>query len=364
MEKNVRIIQIIDSLDAGGAERMAVNLANIFSDKIAFSGLIATRKEGLLKRTIQDKVHYQFLERKRKIDVKAVKRLNRFIRENNIQIIHAHASSWFIAVLAKLLNPKCKLIWHDHYGNSEFLAKRPHKVLRFFSHQFDAIIAVNEKLKSWAVENLKTQKVVYIANFFSDEKESKLILPLFGKAGKRIICLANMRPQKGHHFLLDIAKEIIVKNPDWTFHLVGEVPQNDYTDTIKARIEKESLAQNVFVYGSRSDVGAILQVSTIGILTSSSEGLPLALLEYGFNKLPVVVTSVGEIPNVITNETEGIVVPFGQTDIFVNEIQNLIDFPKRRKNIAENWHLKCQKNYGVINFLREYSKLINESILK
>ena len=49
----MRIVQLIDSLDAGGAECMAVNYANALSDTIAFSGLIATRKEGVLKQEIK-----------------------------------------------------------------------------------------------------------------------------------------------------------------------------------------------------------------------------------------------------------------------------------------------------------------------
>lgn len=45
----MRIIQLIDSLEAGGAERMAVNFANGLASKADFSGLVCTRKEGLLK---------------------------------------------------------------------------------------------------------------------------------------------------------------------------------------------------------------------------------------------------------------------------------------------------------------------------
>ena len=44
----MRILQIIDSLEAGGAERMAVNYANALAITIEFSGLVATRKEGPL----------------------------------------------------------------------------------------------------------------------------------------------------------------------------------------------------------------------------------------------------------------------------------------------------------------------------
>jgi hypothetical protein len=42
----VRIIQIIDSLEAGGSERMAISYANALAEQIDFSGLVATRKEG------------------------------------------------------------------------------------------------------------------------------------------------------------------------------------------------------------------------------------------------------------------------------------------------------------------------------
>ena len=49
----MRILQLIDSLDAGGAERIAVNYANSLTQKVSFSGLVTTRKEGVLKTEIQ-----------------------------------------------------------------------------------------------------------------------------------------------------------------------------------------------------------------------------------------------------------------------------------------------------------------------
>ena len=54
----MRIIQIIDSLEVGGAEKMAINYANALAQRIEFSGLIATRKEGDLKSQINENVDY------------------------------------------------------------------------------------------------------------------------------------------------------------------------------------------------------------------------------------------------------------------------------------------------------------------
>jgi len=71
----MRIVQIIDSLAVGGAEKMAVNYANALSGKIEFSGLVATRAEGTLKNQLHEAVSYLFLNRKKVIDFGAIFKL-------------------------------------------------------------------------------------------------------------------------------------------------------------------------------------------------------------------------------------------------------------------------------------------------
>ena len=119
----MRIIQIIDSLEAGGAERMAVSYANALADAIDFSGLVATRKEGPLLNQIDEKVSYLFLNKKSLIDFKSLLRLRRFVKQNKVTHVQAHSTSFFLAFLLKLSCPSLQLIWHDHYGDSEFLRK-------------------------------------------------------------------------------------------------------------------------------------------------------------------------------------------------------------------------------------------------
>ncbi len=57
----MRVLQLIDSLDGGGAERIAVNVANSLTAYVDKSFLCATRKEGILKSTISNNVGYLFL---------------------------------------------------------------------------------------------------------------------------------------------------------------------------------------------------------------------------------------------------------------------------------------------------------------
>ena len=82
----MRVLQIIDSLNAGGAERMAVNYANALADKIEFSGVVVTRQEGILQKQLSDNVSYYFINKRKIIDFHSIQKLKKIIIENNINI--------------------------------------------------------------------------------------------------------------------------------------------------------------------------------------------------------------------------------------------------------------------------------------
>lgn len=350
----MRIVQIIDSLDAGGAERMAVNYANALANEITFSGLVVTRKEGALQQHIDNKVAYLFLNKKSTIAIKAIFRLRQFVIQNKVTHIHSHSTSFFIAFLLKLIHPRIQLLWHDHYGDSEFLSKRVSTSLKITLPFFNGIIAVNQKLKTWAEQQLQFKNVIYLPNFPSDEKEVALQTLLKGTEGKKIVCLANLRPQKNHFLLLEVAKMIKKSHPEWSFHLVGKDFEDDYSYQIKKLILEFQLEDSIFIYGSKQDVGNILAQSTIAILTSQSEGLPVALLEYGSHKKPVVVTDVGEITTLIENKVNGFIVPSQEPKLFYESLVELIDSDTLRINFGEALSKTVELNYSQATVIKKY----------
>ena len=352
----MKVIQIIDSLDAGGAERVAINIANALIDRNIESFICTTRKEGILKENIDANVEYLFLGKKSKIDFKAINKLRLYLKVHNIEIMHAHSSSFFIAVLVKIFNPKLKIIWHDHYGNSEFLNKRPVKILKLASHKFNHIISVNSSLKAWAERNLYTKNVSYISNFVDLNLEEKKSTLLLGDKGKRIVCLANLRPQKGHEMLIDSFKNVLYQYPDWSLHLVGKDFNDSYSKKIKCKINELELTNSIHVYGGRKDVYNILMQSSIGVLSSKSEGLPLSLLEYALAKLPVVATDVGQCKEVIENNRLGRLVETGDEKALSEAITELICEKSLRETLGNNLHNQVYKRYG--------KDLIVESIIK
>lgn len=350
----MRILQVIDSLEIGGAERMAVNYANALAHKLEYSGIVVTRKEGFLKEKVNSNVGYFFLERRSKLDFKAVFRLKKICKQHAISHLQAHSSSFFIAFLTKLVLPKIKIIWHDHNGLSEFVSKQKALVLKITSYLFSGIVVVNDKLKKWAEKELNCQQIIYLPNFTSFENEIVAETKLFGHDGKRILCLANLRFQKNHFFLLDVAKIVLKKHPDWSFHLVGKDFNDDYSAEVKKSIKENQFENNIFIYGSKSDVKNIMSQSDIAILTSQSEGLPVAILEYGLNKKPLVTTAVGEIPSFISNGDNGFIGAKDDVDFFANSLIQLIENEALRSELAENLFATITNKFSEESIINSY----------
>lgn len=355
---NLGVVQIIDSLETGGAEVLAVNIANGLNEIGLNSHICATRKEGKLIENINNKANYIFLDRKKTVDIKALMKLKRYVNMNNISVIHAHATSIFMAFCIKVINPKLKVIWHDHYGKSENLNYRSSIFLKLFSFFTHSIISVNVKLKDWSEKKLYCKNVFFVNNFasFNLVKEKT---KLNGENGKRIIHLAAFRNQKNHQFLIEAFAKLNKDKPDWTLHLVGRLGNDLYTQKNLALIKELNLEKHIFVYDAKMDIKNILLQSDIGVLSSSSEGLPLALLEYGLAKLPVVCTNVGQCSDVVIDKKTGYLIESNNMNQLVDKLELLIESETDRIKFGQNNEINIKKNYSIGPFLKKIIKIYN-----
>ncbi|HSQ47418.1 MAG TPA: glycosyltransferase family 4 protein [Lutibacter sp.] len=351
--KPLKVIQLIDSLSPGGAEMMAVNIANALAENNVESHLCATRQEGDLKSKIGAGVGYVFLDKKSTLDFKAIQKLIRYLKSNEINTIHAHATSYFTAFLVKLQLPKITLVWHDHYGNSENLKERKKFPLTLVSKTFKTVITVNNHLLQWAKQHLQAKHCHYLPNFATFGSENPAITQLHGENEKRIVCLANLRPQKDHINLLKAFKMVREKHADWTLHLVGMDFKDVYAEEIRATIKQLHLKSCVFLYGSCPDTQHILKQATIGVLSSKSEGLPVALLEYGLAKLPVAVTDVGECGVVVSHGKSGMLLPPSEENALAEALIFLIENEDRRKEFGENLDNNIRLNFSAHAFITQ-----------
>lgn len=350
----MRIIQIIDSLDIGGAEKMAVSFANSLASKMDFSGLVVTRKEGNLKSSIKENVDYLFLKKKHRFDFLAVIRLKKYCKKNDVRIVQAHSSSFFIASLLKIIYPRIDIIWHDHNGIGIIPKRDGALYLQFFSIFFKGIIAVNTQLEQWARKKMFCKYIIYLQNFVVESSSYEKVTVLKGNQGKRVLYLANLRHQKNHFLLVDVVKKINKDFPDWTFHLVGMDWNDKYSSDLKSLINENNLNETIFIYGSKQDVENIIKQSDIAVFTSNSEGLPVALLEYGLYKKPVVSTNVGQIPFIVEHNKCGFISKVKEVESFSKNISKLMSDDNLRRSFGEEIHRVILENYSEEVVLQKY----------
>lgn len=358
MSTNIKVMHVIDSLELGGAERVAVNLSNALADAGIETHLCVTRKDGPLRGFISDKVNFLMLGKKNIFDISAYIRLRKYITRHNINVIHAHSSSVFLAALA-MPRRTCVLVWHSHYGKA--VERRPDFWLFSIKKRINYVFTVNNDLRQWAIckVGFKESQVEYLRNYPDLNHNDTLLQPLPGERKYKIAHIAGLRPQKDHFTLLRAAKEL----PECDFYCVGNDFNDDYSRKVHSFIKNESL-RNVYLLGARTDVAAILRCCDIGVLSSESEGLPVSLLEYGLMELPVVCTKVGECPAVLGDGKYGMLVKRGDSRELAEILRLLLSDENMRMLYAKdfNQHIKDHYSKKVIisHIIDDYIQLLKK----
>ena len=202
VRRKINVCQLIDSSDPGGAEKLAFLYFRMFSDEFN-SYLCVTRKEGVLSNDILNKSHYLFLDRSNENSLKSIFKFYKWIYKNEIDIIHAHLNSVFLAVAVSFLPPFPKVIWHGH---SSPIRSMTFNNLHYIKKRISKVLCVNEVLKKWVIGQLKINedKVLYVPNFSVLFESSDKIIEtnLIGKKEGRIICLANIHEFKDQQNLI------------------------------------------------------------------------------------------------------------------------------------------------------------------
>ena len=197
------IAQVIDSTDAGGAERLAVELANAVAQDGHPSHLIVARHLGALTKEIDVAVNVLTLNKTYTLDFKAISRTINYIRKHDIRILHAHGrTNAYWSALWKLLGKlNVKVIFHDHTGGYDVMPGWKLRIEEYLDRlilrKIDGILCVSKPLKE------RNSKI--LSGFGMPVKQinngvSLQVYDDIAKTAKQkyIIQVANLSPQKGY----------------------------------------------------------------------------------------------------------------------------------------------------------------------
>jgi glycosyltransferase involved in cell wall biosynthesis len=342
----IGVLHLVDSLAFGGTEHMAVQLANNLPQDTYSAYLCSSRQGGPLRDHIKPHVTFLELHRQSTLDVFALIHLARFIKRENIRIIHAHTSSLFIGVLLCWLNPHLCLVWHDHAGYQS-MQSRSIPIYKFLVSKAQAIFTVTKHLEKWAVDTLgiPNERVKYLHNFVESDVSPLVDLGLPGQKGKRIVCVANIRSQKDHLSLVNAMVIVACIDPPAHLLLVGEATDSAVAEKLQNEVHQYGLEKSITWLGQRNDVPQILANCDIGVLSSVSEGFPVALLEYGLAGLGVAATNVGECAEILNDGQAGIIVPPSNPKKMAEALLRLLESASLREGYGERLKQRVIQKY-------------------
>ena len=115
---------------------------------------------------------------------------------------------------------------------------------------------------------------------------------------------------------------------------------------VRAEVTKHQVEPFVLLPGARNDVPRYIAAMDVFVLSSSMEGLPLAVLEAMAAGLPVVATAVGGLPNLIDDGKTGFLVPSGDENAMRDRLRALRPIPLWRApwvSAVARWHASATR---------------------
>ncbi|MCX8078628.1 MAG: glycosyltransferase family 4 protein [Geminocystis sp.] len=175
--------------------------------------------------------------------------------------------------------------------------------------------------------------------------------------------VSSMHPRKGHRYFIEAAKRLVEDFPDTHFLIVGKaLNENEitYESEIKKLVKELRIEENVLFLGFRRDVPAILNGIDCLVLPSTSEGLPLVLLEAMAAGKPVIASNVGGCAEVVIDGETGILVTPRDVDSLYNAMQKIRTSPTMAKTMGNKGKQRVHQHFNLEKCVREFEKLLEQ----
>jgi glycosyltransferase involved in cell wall biosynthesis len=366
----IRVLHLIAPAQFGGAERVLLGLAErICADRfqISIGSFVNAR--------FRDNEFLDILKRRnipgatfwlrRTFDFENIPRIARFIRRKEIDILHTHGyrSDVMGLLAAKITGRPVVSTLHGWVPIDSKLRiyERVDKLALFF---FDRIIAVSEEIRqSLRAAGVPARKIIKLHNAIRIEENAD------GNGGEgvrkgrgefRIGMIGRLSPEKNVGSFLRTASLLGKKHSQLKFVIAGDGPERGRLEKLSAEL---GLVPKVTFMGFVKDPEPIYRSLDLLVIASSTEGIPLVLLEAMKHSVPVISTKVGGVPEVVTSGVDGILIDGDDPRILGEAVETLLADREKHAAIARNAREKIFRSFNQETWIGEIEK-IYEQIMK
>lgn len=383
-----RVLRIITRLNIGGPSIQASRLTTELSRHGYATTLVHGRLgegEGDMRYLLPDAgTDVRFLDDLRRpispwADLRALWSILRVLREIRPDVVHTHmAKAGLLGRIAAVMYNRTAgrthpaRIVHTYHGHVLEGYFRPWVsaafigLERLLARYTDVLIAISPRVRNELIEQFRLAG-----------PERFQVVPLgfdlagleavddAARAGARraleipdgavvIATVGRLTAIKNHALFLEAAAAVARRTPHALFLVVGD---GELRGQIEQQAEQAGLAGRVRFLGWRRDLATIYGATDVFVLTSLNEGTPVALIEAMAAGVAGVATAVGGVPDVITDEHVGRLVPSGNAAALASAIESLLAAPETRRTLGLNARAAVVGRYSQERLVSDIASL-------
>ncbi len=362
----MRVLQIINSLNTGGAEKLLLDALPRYNEKGIIMDLL-----------VLDGTSYPFLKALRKqnnckvyslsegsvYNPMHILKLTKYMKQYDVIHAHLFPTLYWVAIAKLFTSRKNVLVYTEHNTSN----KRRNKMLfRFLDkivyQQFDKLVTISEEVDNNLKKHLSFNytKFQLISNgvdldaINNSRPYSKVELGVTENQ-YILIQVASFTPQKDQNTLIKSLQHI--KSPVKVFF----VGKGDTLNASKELVDKLGLTEKIDFLGIRMDVPNLLRSANIVVLSTHYEGLSLSSIEGLASGKPFVASNAPGLASIV--EGAGLLFPIGDEKTLAAKIDALLTDQNRYNIVAE----KCMKRasqYSLDKMITSHLKLYQTLCLR
>jgi len=352
MSEKINIAHLIGSLRIGGAERQVVSILGLLpGESFNRHVIVLNDTPGGFVAQLDEGVSYYSLEYRRRYLPFCLARLIKYLRCHRIEVLHCHMyHASIIGALAATVARTPVVVTTEHGRNP--WKKRYHHWLE-------------EKIISPAVQRriAVSKDILAIRRQYDRSSGSKLVhipngTPLPPKqadcsAVRTIGSLGRLVDAKDYPTLFAALK--LARTAGWDLKLViaGDGPEKE---RLAAVIRKLELEEHIRLLGERNGAELLAGIDLFA-MSSLREGIPVALLEAMAHGLPVVVTDVGGIGEVVEHGKDGLLCPPGDPEALAANIVKVVGDGRLRSRLGRSARNKIETRYSIAQVVSAHAAL-------
>jgi glycosyltransferase involved in cell wall biosynthesis len=331
----IKVCFFINTLDnSAGTERVSTVLANELVscgyevDIIAWYGGQAS----FYPVNNNIKIHYIFSNRHGNIYkdyLKSLRIYRRILKQIKPDYLVDVCVALSLLTIPAVKGTNIKVIAWEHFNTNVSWNPFTAKISRYLAARYaHSVVTLTNGDRENYETRFKARKAICISNPVTINFADKADL-----TQKNVLAIGRFTYQKGFDLLLPIWKTVVSQSPGWRLRIIGDGEQKQ---TIIKLAHELNITDTIDFIEPTNEVESYYRSSSIFVMTSRFEGLPLVLIEAKAFSLPIISYDCNTGPrDIVRNNVDGILVPYLDSDKFASELIGLMGDAERRKNFGK-----------------------------